>query len=156
LKFKYFYPEVLGSIDFEVLHVVQAIYNEIKHALDLLKKIDRKATYYDSCCLGRIEGYIEEPRELLKWCGTEIYELPRSQQDTLCSGSGGGIQSAFKELSFDIASNLLNQTETKELVSPCPFCTFNLSYTDKNSRMDKQITYITKIIWESLKESSRD
>lgn len=148
--FKYFYPEVLGSIDFEVLHAVQAVYNEIKHDPALLKKIDREATYHDSCRLGRAEGYTEEPRELLQWCGTRVHELPRSRQDALCCGSGGGIRSAFKELSFDIAKNLLSLTKTKELISPCPFCAFNLSYTNKNAKTDKQVTYITKVVWESL------
>jgi len=152
--FKYFYPQVLGSIDFEVLHIVQAIYDKVKRDPDLLKKIYRKATYHDSCRLGRSEGYTEEPRELLEWCGTEIHELPRSRQNTLCCGSGGGIRSAFKELSFTIAKALLNKTETKELISPCPFCTFNLSYSNKSGGMNKQITHITKIIWESLRDSS--
>jgi Fe-S oxidoreductase len=73
----------------------------------------------------------------------------------LCCGSGGGIRSAFKELSFDIAKNLLNQTETKDLIAPCPFCTFNLGYTNKQTGMDKQITYIAKIIWESLEDTSK-
>jgi len=154
--FKYFYPEVLGAVYFEVFHVLQAIYDKVKRDPHLLKKIDRKVTYHDSCRLGRIEGYTEEPRELLKWCGAEIHELPRARQDTLCCGSGGGIRSAFKELSFDIAKNLLNQTETKELISPCPFCTFNLSYANKNGGMDRQITYITKIVWESLKDTYED
>jgi len=152
--FKHFYPEVLGSINFEVLHVVQAIYNEIKHDPSLLKKIDRDATYHDSCRLGRAEGYTEEPRELLEWCGTRVHELPRSRQDALCCGSGGGIRSAFRDLSFDIARNLLDRTGTRELISPCPFCTFNLSYTNKNAKMDKEITYITKIVWESLEDIS--
>jgi len=153
--FKYFYPEVLGSYDFEVLHVVQAIYNKVKENPDLLNKIERKITYHDSCRLGRVEGYTEEPRKLLEWCGAEIHELPRSRQDTLCCGSGGGIRSAFKELSFDIAKNLLNQTKTKDLVAPCPFCTFNLGYTNKQTGADKQITYIAKIIWESLEDTSK-
>jgi Fe-S oxidoreductase len=148
--FKYFYPEVLGSVHFEVFHVVQVIYSEIKKDTSLLKKVESKATYQDSCRLGRVERYTEEPRELLKWCGVEVYELPRSREHALCCGSGGGIRSAFKELSFDIACNLLKQTETEKLISPCPFCTFNLEYTNKNAKMGKKITYITKVVWESL------
>ena len=151
--FKYFYPEVLGSFDFEVFHVVQAIYDKVKENPDLLKKIERTVTYHDSCRLGRVEGYTEEPRKLLEWCGAEIHELSRSRQDTLCCGSGGGIRSAFKDLSFDIAKEILHQTGTKDLITPCPFCTFNLGYTSKQSEMDKQVTYITKIIWESLQDT---
>ncbi len=152
--FKYFYPEVLGPVDLEVIHVVQAIYDQVKYDPALLKKIDRKATYHDSCRLGRVEAYTEEPRELLKWCGIEIHELPRSRQDSLCCGSGGGIRSAFKGLSSDIAKNLLDKTETEELISSCPFCAFNLRYTNKQIAMNKEITYITKIVWESIRDTS--
>lgn len=152
--FKYFYPEVLGPVDLEVLHVVQALYDRIKHDPGMLKKIDRKATYHDTCRLGRAEAYTDQPRELLEWCGTEIQELPRSGQNSLCCGSGGGIRSAFKELSFDIAKKLLDKTGTNELISPCPFCTFNLGYTNKKAGIGKEITYIARVIWESIKDTS--
>jgi len=151
--FKHFYPEVLGTVDFQVVHVLREIYDTVKHDPHILKKIDRKVTYHDSCRLGRVEGYVEEPRQLLEWCGTEIHELPRSRKDSLCCGSGGGIRSAFKDLSFNIAKGLLSNTETKELISPCPFCTFNLNFTNKNAGLDKQVTYMTKIIWESVKDA---
>lgn len=152
--FKYFYPEVLGPIDLEVLHIVQVIYDKIKGNPHLLKKIDRKATYHDSCRLGRVENCTEEPRKLLRWCGIEVKELPRARQNGLCCGSGGGIRSAFKELSFDIARNLLGKMETKELITPCPFCTFNLGYTNKQTALNREITYITKIVWESMNDAS--
>jgi len=150
--FKYFYPEVLGSVDFEVFHVLQIIYEKLKKNPSVLKKIERKATYQDSCRLGRGERYTEEPRELLKWCGVQVHELPRSREQTLCCGSGGGIRSAFKDLSLHIATELLNQTATEELITPCPFCTFNLEHANKTAQMDKRITFITKVIWESLSE----
>lgn len=148
--FKYFYPEVLGTSDFEVLHVVQRIYSELKDSPDRLKKIDRTVTYQDSCRLGRAEGYTEEPRQLLKWCGADVHELPNNREDTLCCGSGGGVRSAFRDLSFDIAKNLLLQTETRDLVTPCPFCAFNLGFTSKSGELNKKVTYISKIIYESL------
>lgn len=150
--FKYFYPEVLGSIDFEVFHVVEVIHDLLKKQPDLLRKIDRKITYHDSCRLGRAEGITKEPRDILKWCGAEVMELPENKENTPCCGSGGGIRSAFRGLSFDIAKDLLNKTPSKELVSPCPFCTFNLSYTAKKGAVEKNVSYITKIIWESLED----
>jgi Fe-S oxidoreductase len=61
----------------------------------------------------------------------------------------GRLDGAHKVL-IDIAKNLLVQASTEELVSPCPFCTFNLNYTSKNAGIGKGITYITKVIWESL------
>lgn len=148
--FKYFYPEVLGTADFEILHVVQRLYNELKTSPDRLRKIERTATYQDSCRLGRAEGYTEEPRELLRWCGVDVHELPKSRENTPCCGSGGGIRSAFKDLSFNIAKDLLQKTETEELISPCPFCTFNLGFTNKSGELGKKVTYMTRVIYESL------
>jgi heterodisulfide reductase subunit D len=148
--FKYFYPEVLGSIDFEVFHVVETIYAHLKKQPDMLRKIEREITYQDSCRLGRAEGITKEPREILEWCGARVKELPENRENTPCCGSGGGIRSAFRGLSFDIAKDLLHKTETRDLVSPCPFCTFNLAYTGKKGAIEKNVNYITKIIWESL------
>ena len=148
--FKYFYPEVLGSKDFEVFHVVETIYDHLRKQPDMLRKIDREITYQDTCRLGRAEDITQEPREILKWCGATVKELPENRENTPCCGSGGGIRSAFRGLSFDIAKHLLNKVETRELVSPCPFCTFNLNYSVKKSSIAKNVTYITKIIWESL------
>lgn len=148
--FKYFYPDVLGTVDFEVSHVVEAVFDEIRDRPDLLKKIHREITYQDSCRLGRAEGITEQPRELLRMCGATVRELPLNRENTPCCGSGGGIRSAFKDLSFDMAQDLLSGMETEALVSPCPFCTFNLGYTNKKAQMNKQVDYITKIIWESL------
>jgi Fe-S oxidoreductase len=76
--------------------------------------------------------------------------LPNSRENTPCCGSGGGVRSAFKDLSSDIAKDLLTHMETKELISPCPFCTFNLGFTNKSSELDKKVTYMTKVIYESL------
>jgi Fe-S oxidoreductase len=148
--FKYFYPEVLGSVDFKVRHVVETVFDVIKDKPDLLHKIDREITYQDSCRLGRAEGITEQPRELLEMCGATVKELPLNRENTPCCGSGGGIRSAFRDLSFDIAQDLLSAMKTEALVSPCPFCTFNLGYTNKKAKMNKQINYITKVIWESL------
>lgn len=148
--FKYFYPEVLGSNDFEIVHVVQRIYNTLKDFPHRLTKIARTVTYQDSCRLGRVEGYTEEPRRLLTWCGADVHELPSSRENTPCCGSGGGVRSAFKDLSFNIAKDLLQKTDTKELVSPCPFCTFNLGFAVKSAELDKKVTYISKLIYESL------
>lgn len=148
--FKYFYPEVLGSIDFRVFHVIETIYSLLLDRHDTLKKIEREVTYHDSCRLGRVEGVTQGPRDILEWCGTTVKELPENRENTPCCGSGGGIRSAFQTLSFEIAKDLLNKSKTREIVSPCPFCTFNLNYTAKKGAIDKSVTYITKIIWDSL------
>ena len=40
--------------------------------------------------------------------------------------------------------------ETEALVSPCPYCTFVLGFTNRKAQIYKQVDYVTKIIGQSL------
>ena len=148
--FKYFYPEVLGSVDFTVHHVEEIIYDELKRDPMRLRKISRQITYQDSCRMARGEGITEEPRELLEWCGAEILEPQENRSDAPCCGAGAGIRSVFRDLSTDIAKKFLEKAPSESVVSACPFCTFNLGYTSKKRQIDKKLTYFTSMILESL------
>jgi heterodisulfide reductase subunit D len=149
--FKHFYPEVLGEIDFSVHHVVEIIYDSLKENPKVLKKIQRTVTYQDPCRLARLEGITEEPRQILKWCGAELKEMEENRQETPCCGAGGGIRSVYRDLSMEMASKLLSMAKTETVVSTCPFCTFNLSYTSRKKELGKSVTYFTNLVLESLK-----
>ena len=148
--FKYFYPEVLGQMDFSVHHVLEVIYSRLKEEPSLLKRVSRPVTYQDSCRLSRGEGMTEEPRELLKLCGAELVEPEKNRAEIPCCGAGAGIRSVYRDLSMKLASNLLSQIPAEEVVSACPFCVFNLSYTSRKKELGKKLTYFTTLILESL------
>lgn len=148
--FKYFYPEVLGEVDFSVHHVVEVIYNRLKEEPSILKKIPREVTYQDSCRLSRGEHMTEEPREILKLCGAELLEPEKNRAEAPCCGAGAGIRSVYRDLSLKLASNLLSQIPAEEIVSACPFCIFNLSWASRKKELDKKLTYITTLILKSL------
>jgi len=150
--FKHFYPEVLGSSDFTVVHAVEVIHGCLKQNPEILKKIPRKLTYQDPCRLARGEHLTEEPREILQLCGAELSELKNNRQNSSCCGAGAGIRSIYRKLSANIAENLLNSSTERTIVSACPFCTFNLSYTAKKKKMDKDLLYFTQVVFESLQE----
>jgi heterodisulfide reductase subunit D len=149
--FKHFYPELLGEIDFSVHHLVEMIHESLKGNPEVLKKIQRIVTYQDPCRLARGEGITEEPRQILKWCGAELKEMKENRQETPCCGAGGGTRSVYRDLSMKMASNLLSMAKTETVVSTCPFCIFNLSYTSRKKESGKSLTYFTNLLLESLR-----
>lgn len=148
--FKYFYPEVLGHFPFEISHLMEVAYNILKQNPSRLNKIERKFVFQDACRLARGEGITEEPRELLSWCGVEVKDMERNRKQTPCCGSGGGVRSLYHDLSSKMAAGLLDMTQDRQIVSSCPFCTFQLRATAKEKNIDKEVTYFSSIVLDSL------
>ena len=150
--FKYFYPEVLGEFPFKISHLVEVVYEVLKEDHSLLQRVQRTLTYQDPCRLARGENITEEPRELLVWCGAEVTDTELNRRQAPCCGSGGGIRSLYRDLSTEMASRLLKMAPGKTIVSPCPFCTFQLASTSGAMQMGKEVVYFSKIILDSLKD----
>ncbi len=150
--FKWFYPEVLGEFPFQISHMVEVIYEALRENRSLLQKVTRTLIYQDPCRLARGEKMTEEPRELLAWCGAEVRDTELSREQAPCCGSGGGIRSLYRDLSTEMASRLLKMAPGEIVVSPCPFCTFQLRSTSKAKEIGKEVVYFSKIVLDSLKD----
>jgi Fe-S oxidoreductase len=149
--FKHFYPKLIGEINISVQHIVEVIHNLLRENPKVLKKIKRDVTYQDGCRLARGEGITKEPREILKWCGGELKEMEKNRNEAPCCGAGGGVRSVYRDLSMEMASNLISMAEAEIIVTTCPFCTFNLSYTSRKRQLRKAVTYFTTLVLESLR-----
>ncbi len=148
--FKYFYPEVLGTFDFSVHHALEVIYDKLKENSSMLRKIPRILAYQDSCRLSRGEEITDEPRELLRLCGVELKEPERNRSNAPCCGAGAGIRSVYRDLSMQLASDLLDLMPAENIVSACPFCVFNLNHASKTKELGKKLIYITSVVLDSL------
>ncbi|MHC1590874.1 MAG: (Fe-S)-binding protein [Candidatus Helarchaeales archaeon] len=144
--FKTYYPEVLGSIDFEVYHVTEILADAIQKGNLKSEKIEKSMAYHDPCRLGRKSSVYEEPRSILRNIGINVVEFPQNKENGLCCGAGAGIRSLYASLSMDIAEYLLKNAPEKEIVTSCSFCLFNLKQAIKKRNIDKKIYYISELL----------
>lgn len=122
------YPNKFGlKHGIEIVHLPEFLLKKIKNdELKLSEDLNMKITYHDPCHIGRHMGMYKQPRELLEAIpGVELVEMPRNKHNAWCCGSGGGVRSAFKEMSASAANERIEEaigTDAKALVSSCPFC----------------------------------
>ncbi|MFX1392783.1 MAG: (Fe-S)-binding protein [Promethearchaeota archaeon] len=112
---------------FEVNHLPQFLLSKLKSGeLKFSKEIKKKITYHDPCHIGRHMGLYEQPRKVLNQIpGIELIEMNRNRHNAWCCGSGGGVRSAFKDLSSFAANERIDEakgTTAEAIVSCCPFC----------------------------------
>ncbi len=147
--FKRYYPELLGTENFEVLHITELL-------AELLPDVEKKAqkypevTYHDPCRLGRMEGIYNQPRQVLRQYGITFREMAQNKENAPCCGAGAAVRSVYRELSQKMAAEILAETETSTLVTSCAFCLFNITQTAKKASSNKSVAYITQIVLDSL------
>ena len=113
-------------------------YNVVHHSeffLDLMKQNRLKPkgsklgklTFHDSCYLGRWNGLIEAPRELLRLSGLSrnLVEMKRTKTKGLCCGAGGGRmfmeENLGKRINIERAQEVIASGAT-EVAAACPYC----------------------------------
>ncbi|OGO00258.1 MAG: hypothetical protein A2Y59_04635 [Chloroflexi bacterium RBG_13_52_14] len=119
------YPQFKGN--FEVVHHTEFIADLIKQGkLKIARKLDKKATYHDSCYLGRYNDIYQAPREILRSVSeTSPLEMQRHMTKGFCCGAGGGRMFMEEQI-----GRRINQIRTEEalktnaevLASACPYC----------------------------------
>jgi Fe-S oxidoreductase len=111
--------------------------------------------YHDPCYLGRHNGIVREPREVLTRLGRgAIVELKKNREHSFCCGAGGGMMWTEENL-----GRRINHLRTEEVIlsgagaaaTSCPFCLNMLrdGLKDKE-RADIQVKDIAQLVAESL------
>ncbi len=154
------YPDATGR-QFPVRHYVEFLAARMDALRPLLgNRIEARVTYHDNCCLGRMSGLYESPRELLRAIpGISLVEMPFTRENALCCGGGGGgmwldtviWQAAHERLSDRRVAHALS-TGADILAVSCPFEASRFEDALKSTGNEGKI--VVKDIVELLDESA--
>lgn len=150
--FKEDYPEILGQ-QIDVIHTSQLFSELIEKGRLELSVTNEKVTYHDPCHLGRHMGEYETPRKVIDPYA-ELVEMERNREHARCCGAGGGVRSAFPELSEDIGRMRLDDakyTGAGTLVTCCPFCVSNLELAQESSSGNITLIDLSQFLLRRLK-----
>ncbi|MCL2687320.1 MAG: (Fe-S)-binding protein [Methanobrevibacter sp.] len=159
---KHDYKEIL-DVELDVIHISQLL----KELLNNQKLSDNQinnnviqkdevtyVTFHDSCHLGRHFEIYDAPREVINYF-SNIQEMNNIKEDSKCCGSGGGVKSAFPDISKSIATLRAKEAEATGcdiLITSCPFCKLNLDENSSLEVLDLTEFVLKRLVKEDINE----
>ncbi len=156
------------TADPHVLHVLRneypafgGHYTVVHHTALLLELVEsrrllpravpgRTVTYHDPCYLGRYNGEIDAPRQLLDALGLARIEMERSGMNSSCCGGGGGApltDVSGKKRIPDIRMEHARATGAERVAVACPNCTVMLEGVVGPR---PAVADIAELVWEAV------
>ncbi len=146
------YPQFGG--DFEAIHHSQLIAELVEQGRLKAEGAAQRVVFHDSCYIGRYNGEYDAPREVLRRAGADVVDPPRSRQDGLCCGAGGGKMWFEGETEKDvniIRMEELLASEPEAIGVACPFCMTMISDAGKSlGAEDVEVLDISEVMARGL------
>lgn len=150
------YPQF--GLNKTVIHHTELL-NELLKAKKLhpKKPIEETMTYHDPCYLGRHNGIIEQPREILNAIpGIKLDEMKMSKEKSFCCGMGGG--NMWYETTdgppnthiVDVRIEHIKETSAKTLAAACPYCQINFNLGLKNKNVPVPVKDVAQLLEASV------
>jgi len=147
------YPEF--GADFQVVHHTQLINELIASGRLNPGRFAEAVTFHDPCNLGRMNGVLDAPREVLGSAeGLELREMKRNKTNSFCCGGGGAnvwYQVPERKKIGVIRAEEAKATGASLLAVACPFCI--TMFEDASKTMGEEslrVKDIAEIIAETL------
>ena len=166
--------EFKGTV--QVRHIIDILYNDIgvEKLLQRTKygrknKLDLNVAVHYGCHLTKPaenrpwDCDVEEPRfldELVEVTGSKSLDY---KDKNMCCGAGGGVRSAFKDVSLDMTTEKLRnmiEAGAEAIITACPFChlQFDLGQVEINTsskdlvktKFDLPVIYYTQLLGLAL------
>lgn len=157
--FKTDYPQILGALPFETVHVVE-VYDELIRAgkLRLKEDVKQAVTYHDPCYLirqhaGRHEDVYEQPRSVIQAVpGIRFKEMEFNRRFAYCCGGGGGVTSEVypKESAWFARKRITQAAEAGDVVvTACPRCHEQLAHGARDAGVSVGVRDISELLVEA-------
>jgi Fe-S oxidoreductase len=147
--------------EYDVIHHTELIDELIAANRIPMESVPQKAsnvTFHDPCYLGRHNGVVDAPRNVLTalGAGEAPVEMPRNGRNSLCCGAGGA-QFWKEEEEGDKAVNIERYEEAKdtgaEIVAVgCPFCMQMFESAQSEVNDGPVVKDVAELIAERLRE----
>jgi len=149
------YPQFGGK--FEVIHHTQLIDDLIESGKLKIKSEDsKKVTFHDPCYLGRQNGVFNEPRNVIKKSGINLFEMNRIRNRSFCCGAGGGnMWKEEEEGEEPVRRNRFTEaqaTGAETLCVSCPFCLTMLRDAGNELESNMKVRDVAELVAERLGE----
>lgn len=150
--FKTVYPEIVGTLGFEPVFILDMIREQMDRLKPAPLKI--KVTYHDPCRLAKADDIVDGPRRLLGSIpDLELVEMGRNGKDALCCGSSNWVNcSRINKLIQVERLDEAISTGAEVLVTACPKCNIHLrcALRDEDCSGTIEITDIFTLVADSL------
>ena len=135
------YPDMGGN--YEVIHHTQLLEQLLAEGKLAAKEVEPQTiTYHDSCYLGRHNDIFEAPRRILEQVpNVTLIEMPRSREQGLCCGAGGGnmwMEEQGKSRVNEVRVEEAIGTGAETACTACPFCIQMFDSGIGTVQMDKE------------------
>ena len=153
------YPQIVGSLGMEVLHLSELMAEANLTASDTYRSNPIApgiaVTYQDPCHLGRHLGIYDAPRKIMNDLGLELREMERTRNTSLCCGTS--CWRACGQVSKSIQVDRLREaraTGAETLVTTCLKCQIHLKCAQEDPILGEQINIqirdLTTLVAEML------
>jgi len=113
-----------------------------------------RVAYHDPCYLGRHNGILDAPRDLLSRTAGKVVELVDNREHSLCCGAGGGLMWTEEKLGTRVNHKRAEQvlrSGAEGVATACPFCATMLRDALKDKeRSDVRVRDLAQVVAEAL------
>lgn len=132
------------GLEAEVYHHTQIIEECIRSGkIKLVKAVEERVVYHDSCYIGRYNGIYDVPRNILHAIpGLTLVEMERNKEDSMCCGAGGGRMWIEEKEGVRVNAKRVEQAlDGKPTVigSNCPYCLIMMGDGIKHFDADEEV-----------------
>ncbi len=146
------YPAFGG--EYQVVHHTELIQELIEGGRLELDQVEGGVTFHDPCYLGRQNGVLEAPRQVLQDQGLTLIEMGRSGRDSFCCGAGGAqMWKEEEEGTGRVSAARLAEaraTGQETLAVGCPFCMIMLEDAAQAEPGSPHVRDVAELVAERL------